>query len=47
MIINQEIGLNYCKNRWRGSFFIDELTDLGGEAVYNLKLPGQIAGASV
>jgi methylmalonyl-CoA mutase len=34
MIINQELGLNYCENPWQGSFIVDELTDLVEEAVY-------------
>ena len=34
MIINKELGLNYCENPWQGSFIIDELTDLVEEAVY-------------
>ncbi len=34
MIINQELGLNFCENPWQGSFIIDELTDLVEEAVY-------------
>ncbi len=34
MIINKELGLYFCENPWQGSFIIDELTDLGEEAVY-------------
>jgi len=34
LIINRELGLNYCENPWQGSFIIDELTDLVEEAVY-------------
>lgn len=34
MIINKEMGLNFCENPWQGSFIIDELTDLVEEAVY-------------
>ncbi len=34
MIINKELGLNYCENPWQGSFIVDELTDLVEEAVY-------------
>ncbi len=34
MIINQELGLNFCENPWQGSFIVDELTDLVEEAVY-------------
>ncbi len=34
MIINKEMGLNYCENPWQGSFIIDQLTDLVEEAVY-------------
>lgn len=34
MIINKELGLNFCENPWQGSFIIDELTDLVEEAVY-------------
>ncbi len=34
MIINQELGLNFCQNPWQGSFIVDELTDLLEEAVY-------------
>jgi methylmalonyl-CoA mutase len=34
LIINRELGLNFCENPWQGSFVIDELTDLVEEAVY-------------
>ncbi len=34
MIINKELGLNFCENPWQGSFIIDELTDLVEDAVY-------------
>jgi methylmalonyl-CoA mutase len=34
MIINKELGLNFCENPWQGSFIIDELTELVEEAVY-------------
>lgn len=34
MIINKELGLNFCENPWQGSFIIDYLTDLVEEAVY-------------
>ena len=34
LIINRELGLNYCENPWQGSFIIDQLTDLVEEAVY-------------
>jgi isobutyryl-CoA mutase len=35
MIINKELGLNFCENPWQGSFIIDQLTDLVEEAVYS------------
>ena len=35
MIINKELGLNFCENPWQGSFIIDELTNLVEEAVYS------------
>ena len=28
LIINRELGLNFCENPWQGSFIINELTDL-------------------
>ncbi len=34
LIINRELGLNFCENPLQGSFVIDELTDLVEEAVY-------------
>jgi methylmalonyl-CoA mutase len=34
LIINRELGLNFCENPWQGSFIIDKLTDLVEEAVY-------------
>jgi len=34
MIINQELGLNFCENPWQGSFIVDQLTDIVEEAVY-------------
>jgi methylmalonyl-CoA mutase len=34
MIINKELGLNFCENPWQGSFIVDELTDMVEEAVY-------------
>jgi methylmalonyl-CoA mutase len=34
MIINKELGLNFCENPWQGSFIINELTGLVEEAVY-------------
>ena len=34
LIINREMGLNFCENPWQGSYIIDELTDLVEEAVY-------------
>ncbi|MEE4331543.1 MAG: methylmalonyl-CoA mutase family protein, partial [Wenzhouxiangella sp.] len=34
MIINKELGLNFCENPWQGSYIIDQLTDLVEEAVY-------------
>ncbi|TWG89478.1 methylmalonyl-CoA mutase [Luteimonas sp. J16] len=34
MIINKELGLNYCENPWQGSFIVEQLTDLVEEAVY-------------
>jgi methylmalonyl-CoA mutase len=35
LIINRELGLNYCENPWQGSFVIDELTNLVEAAVYD------------
>jgi len=34
LIINRELGLNFCENPWQGSFIIDKLTDVVEEAVY-------------
>ena len=34
MIINRELGLNFCENPWQGSFIVDRLTDIVEEAVY-------------
>ncbi|HET6507046.1 MAG TPA: methylmalonyl-CoA mutase family protein [Baekduia sp.] len=34
LIINRELGLNFCENPWQGSFVVNELTDLVEEAVY-------------
>ncbi|ROR97921.1 methylmalonyl-CoA mutase [Sinobacterium caligoides] len=34
LIINQELGLNYCENPWQGSFLIEQLTEQVEEAVY-------------
>jgi len=34
MIINKELGLNFCENPLQGSFIVDELTELVEEAVY-------------
>jgi isobutyryl-CoA mutase len=34
LIINRELGLNFCENPWQGSFAIDALTDLVEAAVY-------------
>ncbi|QEC49553.1 methylmalonyl-CoA mutase family protein [Baekduia soli] len=35
LIINRELGLNFCENPWQGSFIINELTDLVEAAVYD------------
>jgi methylmalonyl-CoA mutase len=35
LIINRELGLNFCENPWQGSFVINELTDLVERAVYD------------
>ncbi len=35
LIINRELGLNFCENPWQGSFAIEELTDLVEAAVYD------------
>jgi methylmalonyl-CoA mutase len=34
LIINRELGLNFCENPWQGSFLVSELTDLVEQAVY-------------
>ena len=34
MIINKELGLNFCENPWQGSFVVEKLTDIVEEAVY-------------
>ena len=34
LIINRELGINFCENPWQGSFAVDQLTDLVEEAVY-------------
>ncbi|MCP5321702.1 MAG: methylmalonyl-CoA mutase family protein [Pseudomonadales bacterium] len=34
LIINRELGLNFCENPWQGSFIVEELTDLVEAAVY-------------
>ena len=34
LIINRELGLNFCENVWQGSYLIDSLTDLVEAAVY-------------
>ncbi len=34
LVINRELGLNFCENPWQGSFIVEELTDLVEEAVY-------------
>ncbi|MFK8053132.1 MAG: methylmalonyl-CoA mutase family protein [Woeseiaceae bacterium] len=34
LIINRELGLNFCENPLQGAYVIDELTDLVEEAVY-------------
>jgi methylmalonyl-CoA mutase len=34
LIINRELGVNFCENPWQGSFLVDQLTDLVEEAVY-------------
>jgi methylmalonyl-CoA mutase len=34
LIINRELGINFCENPLQGSYFIDQLTDLVEEAVY-------------
>ena len=34
LLINRELGVNFCENPWQGSFLVDQLTDLVEEAVY-------------
>jgi methylmalonyl-CoA mutase len=34
MIINKELGLNFCENPWQGSHVVEYLTDMVEEAVY-------------
>jgi methylmalonyl-CoA mutase len=34
LIINRELGLNFCENPWQGSFIVEALTNLVEEAVY-------------
>src|SRR5690606_11005484 len=34
LIINRELGLNFCENPWQGSFIVERLTDIVEEAVY-------------
>ncbi len=34
LIINRELGLNFCENPWQGSFIVEALTDIVEEAVY-------------
>ncbi|HEX5193857.1 MAG TPA: methylmalonyl-CoA mutase family protein [Solirubrobacteraceae bacterium] len=34
LIINRELGLNFCENPWQGSYIVSELTDLVEAAVY-------------
>jgi len=34
MIINRELGLNYCENPWQGSHIAEKLTEMVEEAVY-------------
>src|SRR5262249_39847482 len=34
LIINRELGLNFCENPWQGSYIVDRLTDIVEEAVY-------------
>ena len=49
LIINRELGLNFCENPWQGSFIVEELTDLVEEAVYkefeNISERGGVLGA--
>jgi methylmalonyl-CoA mutase len=34
LIINRELGMNFCENPWQGSFLVDRLTSIVEEAVY-------------
>jgi methylmalonyl-CoA mutase len=49
LIINRELGLNKNQNPWQGSFFLEQLTDLVEEAVYqefdSLSERGGVLGA--
>lgn len=49
LIINKELGLNFCENALQGSFLIDQLTDLVEEAVFkefdSLSERGGVLGA--
>jgi len=49
LIINRELGMNFCENPMQGSYFIDQLTDLVEEAVYkefeSLSERGGVLGA--
>jgi len=49
LIINRELGLNFCENPWQGSFIVNELTDIVEEAVYkefeNISSRGGVLGA--
>ena len=49
LIINRELGLNFCENPSQGSFIIDKLTDIVEEAVYKefeaLSQRGGVLGA--
>ncbi|MEX2481522.1 MAG: methylmalonyl-CoA mutase family protein [Gammaproteobacteria bacterium] len=49
LIINRELGLNFCENPIQGAFITNELTDLVEEAVYkefeNISSRGGVLGA--
>jgi methylmalonyl-CoA mutase len=49
LIINRELGLNFCENPWQGSFIVNELTDLVEAAVYEefdrISVRGGVFGA--
>ena len=49
LIINRELGLNFCENPTQGAFITNELTDLVEEAVYkefeNISSRGGVLGA--